>query len=585
MRRWQLARSQVGYHAGALVGVAGAGGGAVTEFVRTEVDGVPTLWAAAEGALRAGLVFRVGRADETLARGGVTHLVEHLALHPIGQTDHHFNGVTGPITTAFFTQGDPGEVTQFLAGVCRSLQALPMDRLPAERGILRTESSGRDRSVADPLAGWRYGPASYGLAAYAEFGLYDLTPEDLRSWVARWFTRGNAVLWLAGGPPPAGLRLDLPDGPRMPAPAPSSALPRTPAFFAAEVDGIAFDTIVRRTSAAGVFAAVLDRRLHATLRRERGTSYATWAAYQPRDGQFATVTAFADALQDRHGEVTEAFVDVLGDLAAGAVPAGDLAAVRAQAEDALCRSGAAGALVPAAATDLLTGSPVLTPRQRWELVREVTAGQVQAAAQEALASGLLMVPLGRSVGRAGFTAAPAWSPDTVAGRSFRPVDHPVDRKRLVIGPDGVSLVDGRQVATVRFADCVGMLSWPDGARSLFGSDGINLRLEPRLWRLPRHVLDKLDGSIPGDRVAHLPERPPEALPSPRTGRAQRTWARVRPLLTRPVLVALAVAVALLVLILAVPSSDRPRVEVGRGLWTGVMVGLMTLVVRLFSRRH
>jgi hypothetical protein len=526
-------------------------------FVRTEVDGVPTLWAESGAGLRAGLVFRVGRADETLPRGGITHLVEHLVLHPIGQTDYHFNGATGPVTTTFFTQGDPEEIAQFLAAVCGVLRDLPMDRLPAERGILRTEWSGRSRGIADPLGLWRYGAASYGLPSYAEFGLNDLTPDDLRAWVARWFTRGNAALWVAGGPPPPQLRLDLPDGPRMPVPAPSSALPRTPAFFAADVDGIAFDAVVRRSTAAAAFAAMLDRRMHATLRRERGASYAAWATYQPRDGEYSTVTACADALPDKQREVTEAFVDVLTDVAARAVGGDDLAAVRAQAEDALLRHDAAGALLPLAATDLLTGARIVTPRQRLDMLREVSVEDMRAVAQEAMASGLLMVPLGQSVGRAGFVVAPASSSSAVEGRSFKSYDHPVDRRRLLIGPDGVSLVDGRQVATVRYAECAGMLSWADGARSLYGSDAITVHLEPRLWRLPADVLDGLDSAIPPERVAHMPDRQPESLPSPRTHRAQRIWARLRSRPTRPAIVWVAIAVVLLVLIVLFPPSRIP----------------------------
>ncbi|MFB6956442.1 hypothetical protein ACFCYB_05240 [Streptomyces sp. NPDC056309] len=35
---------------------------------RTETDGIPTLFAQADGPMRAGLAFRVGVADETLAR-------------------------------------------------------------------------------------------------------------------------------------------------------------------------------------------------------------------------------------------------------------------------------------------------------------------------------------------------------------------------------------------------------------------------------------------------------------------------------------------------------------------------------------
>ena len=71
---------------------------------QTTVDGVPTLFAPAAGPLRAGLTFRVGRADETLARSGITHLIEHLALFHLNMADYHFNGSTGPVTTDFHLQ-------------------------------------------------------------------------------------------------------------------------------------------------------------------------------------------------------------------------------------------------------------------------------------------------------------------------------------------------------------------------------------------------------------------------------------------------------------------------------------------------
>ena len=54
------------------------------EFERSSVDGVPVFWTESGDEMLAGLVFRVGRADESLARGGITHLVEHLALYPLG---------------------------------------------------------------------------------------------------------------------------------------------------------------------------------------------------------------------------------------------------------------------------------------------------------------------------------------------------------------------------------------------------------------------------------------------------------------------------------------------------------------------
>ncbi len=45
------------------------------DFERSSVDGVPVFWAEAGEEMVAGLMFRVGRADESLARGGMERLV------------------------------------------------------------------------------------------------------------------------------------------------------------------------------------------------------------------------------------------------------------------------------------------------------------------------------------------------------------------------------------------------------------------------------------------------------------------------------------------------------------------------------
>ena len=64
---------------------------------QTTIEGIRTLLAPGPGPTRGGVTFRVGQADETLSTAGITHLVEHLALHKLGMTDYHFNGATGPI--------------------------------------------------------------------------------------------------------------------------------------------------------------------------------------------------------------------------------------------------------------------------------------------------------------------------------------------------------------------------------------------------------------------------------------------------------------------------------------------------------
>ena len=142
---------------------------------QTVVDGIPTLVAPGNGAARGGITFRVGRADETLARSGLTHLVEHLALHRLGLTDYHYNGSTESTTTHFFSQGSPEDIGDYLNSVCAALADLPWHRLDMEKQILRTEAAGRSQSPAEPLLLWRYGARGYGLSSYPEWGLAEIT--------------------------------------------------------------------------------------------------------------------------------------------------------------------------------------------------------------------------------------------------------------------------------------------------------------------------------------------------------------------------------------------------------------------------
>lgn len=114
----------------------------------TEVDSIRTVLAPAPGPVTAGLFFRVGVADETLATAGITHLVEHLALHRHGVSDLHYNGATAATYTLFHVTGTPDEVVTYLNGVCAALRDLPVERLETERDILRRKP--RPRSRAQP---------------------------------------------------------------------------------------------------------------------------------------------------------------------------------------------------------------------------------------------------------------------------------------------------------------------------------------------------------------------------------------------------------------------------------------------------
>ncbi|MEU4480650.1 insulinase family protein [Micromonospora sp. NPDC023966] len=487
-----------------------------------DVDGVPTLLAPAPGPVRAGLVFRVGVADETLARRGVTHLLEHLALAPLGPLDHDANGMTDALFTSFVIRGGPAEVTTFLATVCRHLHQPPPGALAIEREILRVEQRGRGH---DELPLWRHGARDHGLVSYPEYGVPGLTEDDLREWAARWFTRQNAALFVTGDDLPAGLRLDLPDGARQPLPAPSSALPETPAYFAAGAGLVALDAVVRRRAAGAVYAGVLERELFRSLRQEDGLSYLVTAGYQPRYDGTATVRAMADALPDKQDAVLGGVIDVLATLRVGRITPADRDVVVTRHREALSAPHTDADRLPGCARDLLTGQPVRDLDEVRAELDAVTVDDLRDVAGEVAASALLIVPQGHTADWAGFSAAPTTSEEAVEGKAHQGTDGETE---LTIGADGITATYGEAVSTVRYAECAALLVWPDGARRLIGEDGIAVHVEPNLF-VPTPDLAVADAALPPERHVLMPARRAEQIPPPPpvVGRLTRIRRSVR----------------------------------------------------------
>ncbi|MEW2132691.1 insulinase family protein [Streptomyces sp. NPDC005435] len=488
-----------------------------TPLLHTEVDGIPTLFAETAGPLRAGLVFRVGVADETLARAGITHLVEHLALHRLGVSDYHFNGETKSAFTHFYIEGAEHEVTEYLGTVAASLCDLPMERLETEKEILRTEES---RRSAPQLPLWRYGAQGYGLASYPEWGVREAGPDAVREWARTWFTRGNAVLWIAGERMPEGLVLGLPEGERRPMPAVTSALPKTPAYFSEGKGGVLLDAVVADTAAARLYAGLLERELTRALRQEGGYSYTAATDYTPRRDGYALLTAFADALPAKQDAVLGGFVDVLAGFQAGRIGQSALDAVRGRYESGLAAPDAAALRLPALAEDLLAGRPVRSPAELSAELAAVTPEQVHAVALEAAGTALLQVPGGLSADWAGYTEAPTTSPYAVTGRRFAELG--AGKATLIVGADGVT-VEGAHgsgaecAATVRYAECAAMLVWPDGGRRLVGTDGMIVQVEPSLYGIDAATMAGMDTAVPPAVVVALPPR--QQIPAPETPEA------------------------------------------------------------------
>ncbi|WP_027661009.1 peptidase M16 family protein [Salinispora fenicalii] len=479
-----------------------------------EVDGVPALLAPTTGTPHAGLMFRVGQADETLARRGITHLLEHLVLHPLGTADYHYNGTTGSVVTHFHLQGSVDDISTFLTGVCESLRELPASRLETEKAILRTEWNSKSGSSLDGLPLWRYGARGHGLLSYPEWGLHAVSLADLQDWTRRYFTKENAVLWLAGAEIPAGLRIDLPSGQRTPVPAPSSALPQTPAFFSGSGGLTAVNAIAPRSVTASVFAGALERELFQALRQRDGLSYTAATNYEPRGDGYATITALADALPEKQDAVLGGFIDVLAKARVGRIDEANIAAVIGKATEALSADDVDSARLASAAFDLLTGEGFTASDDLLRQVKEVTPEAVHEVATEVLADSLLMTPHGRTADWAGFVAAPTSSTTVVTGTEYSGKGGLA--QRIIVGTDGVSLVGkgGDEFATVHYDTCAALLTWPDGGRQLLGADGISIRLEPTLYQglttqaVDQGVSEQVRVDLPARDPAEIPQPPP-----------------------------------------------------------------------------
>lgn len=567
-------------------------------ITRFDVDGVPGVFAKVGGPMRAGLAFRVGFADEPLPRRGITHLIEHLALHSAGVADYHYNGATGVEHTYFHMQGSEADIVAFVNGVCASLLEPPLQRLVVEKEILRTEAASRRTGVNEMLPMWRHGARDYGLASFPEWGLAALTPEDLHAWVARYFVRQNAVLWVAGSAVPAGLKLALPDGARQPILPASSALPAKPAYFPGSSGAVVWDAVVRREVAAGIFAGVLEREMFRALRQEGGLSYTVQADYDPRADGTAVITAVADALPDKQGAVLGGFVDVLAAMRVGRIDPAEVATVVNRRCDALGQAEEQGARLPGQAFNLLVGWPVESLEEAIAQARAVTHADVVRVAATAYADGLLMTPSGTTADWAGYTAAPTSSDAPVQGQAYPSLEDP--HTRLIVGDQGVSVADDEQTATVRFDGCAVALAWPDGARQLIGQDGIVVRVEPTLYAGVPTAVPWLDARIPPSVRVQMPARDPSRIPTPeppawltmpsapaRTGGGSRTG----PILTLIVLGPVALLSGLLALLMGFSLlGDTTELGVTIGLTvfftlvTAAAVWGLIWAVRRLSRR-
>jgi hypothetical protein len=502
--------------------------GAMTEFQWTEIDGVATVWVDSPPPLRAALLFRTGRADETLATCGQTHLIEHMALPPVVDPARDV-GYVGLTITAFATMGSPDEVSAFYLKICNALGALPEDRLDAERKVLRAEGAAQPYEVRKSLLRNRFGAMGYGLAGMPELGVHGVEYETLREVSTQRFTRGNAVLWMSR-PPPAGFRLELPPGEKQPLPPLAPVQEVYPSWFIDDMcRGIAAGATVPRVPASTVFCAIAQKRLLRILRAEQAISYAPVVIYEPLDANTAHLVLYADSDPARRRELADAF----GTVVEGLKELDDSEIKEAQEET---HEHWMGSMAPPqdqlelqevnrAAVDWLQGREFKPRAQLSAEAKAVTAGDLEVFNGEIQRSVMYAMPsdspfhpwIGENVD--------ASSVPLVDGRRIRSLDAPIRRDVLIHGPDGVSVLwPNGWYTSVRYNQLAAAQRYEDGAVRLIGFDSSSVIFEPTLWFNGARVGREICKRVPEGLLLNLGSRPAKSIPRPTTTAWQRTFS-------------------------------------------------------------
>lgn len=486
------------------------------EIRTTSVDGIPAVTVADDGPARCALTFRVGTSDETLTTAGVTHTVEHLAMYALGRTAHDSNAFVDATRTVFYAVGEVDEVVAFLRDVSAALSSLPLSRLESERRILLTEAARRGSGGHDELLTFRFGPRTYGIRAYDEYGIRHLQESDIEQWTRTRFTRRNAALW-TNVDLPDDLVLDLPDGRRHP-PAEPHTVDQLPARVATRY-ALGLDCIAARSLAVNTAWRLLQLRMQDSLRREHAVVYDIGVDGERVGARSRRLVLLTDPLPEvryRAGKLLlRTFEQTLED---GFTPA-ELRVERLNTLRSWSEPGAGLALADSWTHDTLVGE---RPRDEAELRAELdglTADDVTEALREAARTALFAVP-DEVVTALPLKPAARWSSSWQPGQMFMPSAAIVraaparNSRRLFVGDTGITLAASEhEPVSVAFDQCQAVLTWRDGSRRLIGDDGFQAFVAPWEWHEGPSAVDLLDRGTPQHLLVDMGEGegPPEEL--------------------------------------------------------------------------
>lgn len=472
------------------------------------------------------LAFRVGVVDETLPIRGVTHVVEHLAMYGPMQNAEMANRMNARVElhrTRFFADGTESEIAAFLAEVTSNLAALPLDRLDNEKKILRTEGVNKPIGSTKRIWTFRFGARGLGLADYEEFGLRSLSPDRVAGWAAANFTSGNAALWLSG-PPPEGLRLNLPQGPRRTVP---SVVPLdfpTPAIYPQGDRWVVMSMLGARGVPLAIGAQVLDARVRDSVRIQQSLAYEVRAGYQRADNTTAEVTAFADSLIQNSRAAAEALVAVTRTLAQEGPTTAELANAVADRRRMAQGPDAELGRLDQRVIEELEG---LEPKTNADLDAEMdalTPDSVAQALRSAFKTSCIGVPNDVVSSIDGFTPIPTGNGVRFTGTQVTASLGAEHEDVIDYSEEGISLTSPDQTTTgMKWQDVAVGMSWNDGERTLIGLDGLGFRIVPERWKNPEPLIKQILASVPGD--LWVPMDDPDGAQEKATKPAKPEWMR------------------------------------------------------------
>jgi hypothetical protein len=491
----------------------------------TEVDGVRCFWVeTGRPTLAALLRFRHGIADEPLPESGWTHMLEHMALEGRGGGSLHVNGSVSLIECQFDAHGPVDAVADHFDALTAWLSEPLMPTLDRERRVLRAETQYRGSTPAGRALGWRYGARGPGLVTYDEPGLSRATADRLRARANAIFTRGNAVLVL-DGPPPAGLKITLPDGDLLPA---RPAVPCEDHLPAAYNDGqgLAMSGVVQRSPAATLAAEVIQRQLTDELRHSEGGAYAPWATYERVDRDTAVLIAGSDIQAHLLESIVGRSLRIARGLAGSGPQADKLRDIRESRLQQMRDPYAALGIAMYAASSLFDGTEIRSFDDALAEVATVDADSIRQVMASFGRTLLLGVPDDAAwTDQLPVLNFPEESP-RISGTTYRHADWPAVRERIVIGSTGIELSNRQTARAIDVEDIEALFLYDNGLRHAVRLDGYGLTVDPRLWARGEQAASHLERLVPPEKHLVLPAQGPLA-PAARMNLLRRWWGGVR----------------------------------------------------------